>query len=154
MQPDYVGLVNRSTAASDRAKAGVGHLLLHRVTWGAFLRSLASPSPVTIVDPNLYSTSDCDGYGSLHVSYGSPEDHCSKNLHPRFRELMEAGLADDRTALVLATGPSAGELDLDDNQYDVRITCNSAVRNTDLLKVLRPVIIGFADPVFHFGPGR
>ena len=37
---------------------------------------------------------------------------------------------------------------------EVRITCNSAVRDLDLLRALRPDVICFGDPVFHYGPSR
>src|ERR1019366_1732000 len=37
---------------------------------------------------------------------------------------------------------------------DVRITCNSAVRDLARLHAFNPTIIAFTDPVFHFGPSR
>jgi hypothetical protein len=60
----------------------------------------------------------------------------------------------DGTAFVLGTGPSATAVDFDTVRADVRITCNSAVRNDDLLNRFRPQVLCFADPVFHFGPSR
>jgi hypothetical protein len=57
-------------------------------------------------------------------------------------------------ALALATGPSARELDARDVDAQVRIVCNSAVRDVDLIRALQPNIICFADPVFHFGPSK
>ena len=39
-------------------------------------------------------------------------------------------------------------------EADIRVTCNSAVRDLDLLKALRVDVIAINDPVFHFGPSR
>jgi len=58
------------------------------------------------------------------------------------------------SAFVLTTGPSATTVDFDSVNADVRLTCNSAVRNLDLIRKFRPNIIAFADPVFHLGPSR
>ena len=58
------------------------------------------------------------------------------------------------SAFVLATGPSARLVDPEAVSADVRITCNSAVRDLDLLRALRPDVICFGDPVFHYGPSR
>jgi hypothetical protein len=58
------------------------------------------------------------------------------------------------SAFVLATGPSGRSVDLKSVSSEVRITCNSAVRDVDLLSALRPNVICFSDPVFHYGPSR
>ena len=58
------------------------------------------------------------------------------------------------TAFVLATGPTAQLVDPGSVTAEVRVICNSAVRDRDLLRSLRPNIICFADPVFHYGPSR
>ncbi len=55
---------------------------------------------------------------------------------------------------MLATGPSALSVDLAAINAEVRITCNSAVRDVERLRAFRPTIIAFTDPVFHFGPSR
>lgn len=135
------------------AKAGVGHRLIHRATVGVFLRALVSRSPMTIVDANVFGAADCWGYEQVRRTHAAVRPAAATQLHPRLRGLIAAGCAERRTALIVATGPSADELDLN-HGYDVRITCNSAVRNIDLLQALRPDIIVFADPVFHFGPSR
>lgn len=58
------------------------------------------------------------------------------------------------SAFVLATGPSANMVDPGAVTEDIRITCNSAVRDHDLLDELCPDVIAFGDPVFHCGPSR
>ena len=58
------------------------------------------------------------------------------------------------SSFVLATGPSARLVDPSSVSADVRIACNSVVRDLDLLRVFRPDVICFMDPVFHYGPSR
>ncbi len=58
------------------------------------------------------------------------------------------------SSFVLATGPSARHVDPAAVSADVRISCNSVVRDLDLLRALRPDVICFMDPVFHYGPSR
>ena len=53
---------------------------------------------------------------------------------------------------LIATGPSARtalSLDLCDG---VRIVCNTAVLDDELMSHVAPNIVTFADPIFHFGP--
>lgn len=55
-------------------------------------------------------------------------------------------------ATVLATGPSFEcykDLDL---ANDFIVTCNSAVINEEMMEKVRPHLLVFADPIFHFGP--
>jgi hypothetical protein len=56
------------------------------------------------------------------------------------------------SAFVLGTGPSATAIDLATVDAEIRIACNSAVRNRELLERYRPQILCFGDPVFHCGP--
>lgn len=55
-------------------------------------------------------------------------------------------------AYLVATGPSARhalDMDLGDG---VRILCNTAILDDELMAHVRPDIVTFADPIFHFGP--
>ena len=128
---------------------GDAHLVIHRVTPATVARLARFRGPGWIVDPRLHARAE-ERYFDLR----------NATTWPTY-EPVEAGLARLRerapgakTAFVLATGPSAAEVDLDADCADIRITCNSAVRNTALIKKLRPDIICFTDPVFHFGPSR
>jgi hypothetical protein len=58
------------------------------------------------------------------------------------------------SAFVLATGPSARLVDPTRVDAEVRICCNSVVRDIDLLRALKPNVICFMDSVFHYGPSR
>ena len=56
------------------------------------------------------------------------------------------------TAYLVATGPSArGALDVDMSD-GVRIVCNTTILDDELMAHVRPQIVTFADPIFHFGP--
>lgn len=69
----------------------------------------------------------------------------------RFRARTEH-LLGSPAAYLVATGPSAREaLDLDMSD-GVRIACNTTILDDDLMEHVRPDIVTFADPIFHFGP--
>jgi hypothetical protein len=128
---------------------GLGHLVIHKLTGAALARLARTRTPIWIVDPSLFSRSE-ERYFDLRNSTTWPT-----------YEPVEAGLerlracaAGRKQAFVLATGPSASLVDWEAIPDSVRITCNSAVRNRDLMTALRPDIICFTDPVFHFGPSR
>ena len=54
-------------------------------------------------------------------------------------------------AWVLATGPSVETYAEHDYSNSVVIACNSVVLNEDIMRVCRPSVLVFADPIFHFG---
>jgi FkbM family methyltransferase len=55
-------------------------------------------------------------------------------------------------ACLLGSGPSArGALDVDLGDA-VRIVCNTTILDDELMAHVRPDIVTFADPIFHFGP--
>lgn len=127
-----------------RVSAPAG-LLLHRVTAGSLATALRHPGPVAVVDDDHFHISDVLGYEQVRASRGAVAEAGT----------LSAVWPDDgvpRRALVVATGPSLAELDLSTIRQEVRITCNSAVRDAALLRALDPHLIAFADPVFHFGP--
>jgi hypothetical protein len=127
---------------------GRARVVLHRLTPRALLPYLRSEH-ATLADPNLFYLSERYWFalGRTYAQAGGPGPAES------VRRLLERA-PDARTAFVLATGPSAGDVDPSDVDADVRITCNSAVRDQQLLDWLRPDVIAFGDPVFHYGPSR
>jgi hypothetical protein len=127
--------------------AGRPWYVLHDVSATTTARQVPRLRRTTVVDPSLYYTSEL-GYRRLRnaLSPASPP-------LPGAGTLFSARTA-GRSALVLGTGPSAAELDVSAVEADVRITCNSAVRDVALMAGLQPDALAFADPVFHFGPSR
>lgn len=55
-------------------------------------------------------------------------------------------------AYLVATGPSARQALSIDMSDGVRIACNTTILDDDLMAHVRPDIVTFADPIFHFGP--
>jgi hypothetical protein len=145
MAPELV----RSPGWVAREPAGRSHLVVHRLTPRTSLTYLRRIRSATLVDPSF--------------AYGTEEAFF--RLHRRFCEtvipdpvtsverLLSKRVAGG-SALVLATGPSASLVDPKEIHQDVRIICNSAVRDHELLRELSPDVIVFSDPVFHFGPSR
>jgi hypothetical protein len=129
--------------------AGEGQLVVHRVTAASVSRVATSRTPAWIVDPRLFSRAE-ERYFDLRNATTWPSYEPVRDALARLRARAQGA----RTAFVLATGPSASLVDPSTITADIRITCNSAVRNTELMRELRPDIICFTDPVFHFGPSR
>lgn len=57
-----------------------------------------------------------------------------------------------RRAYVVGTGPSARQALEHDLSDGVRIICNTVILDDELMDHIRPNILTFADPIFHFGP--
>ncbi|MCA1822700.1 MAG: hypothetical protein ABR520_08720 [Mycobacteriales bacterium] len=102
-----------------------------------------------VVDPNLSLTSEYLGYRRVHAALTASVPVTGKAFGA-FLDATPRG----RDAFVLGTGPSAGLVDPASVTADVRIVCNSTVRNAELIARLQPTVIVCADPVFHFGPSR
>jgi hypothetical protein len=152
LKPELVPHFDRSLVADpgwigDRP-AGESQLVVHRVTPQTLRRLVLSPTPAWTVSETLSRRSE-ERYFDLRNAVSWPTYAPVEVALERLRERV--GPAHD--AFVLATGPSASVANLDDSA-DVRITCNSAVRDRDLIRRFRPNIICFTDPVFHFGPSR
>ena len=122
--------------------------VLHRTSPSTLLRNVAKLRRTTVADAYLSYTSE-HGYRRLREALSRvPVPDARTSVETLLGRRVEGG-----TALVLGTGPSATDVDDDTiSRADVRITCNSAVRNDDLIERLQPTAICFADPVFHFGP--
>jgi hypothetical protein len=99
-----------------------------------------------IADATWFWVSD-RGWTRLTERY-SPVPEPSRTPVERLLDLR----VDGGSAFVLGTGPSATTVDLTAVDAEIRIACNSAVRNRDLLEQYRPQVLCFADPVFHYGP--
>ncbi|MES9904329.1 MAG: hypothetical protein ABW168_16840 [Sedimenticola sp.] len=71
----------------------------------------------------------------------------------RFRELR-GQLGHFRKSNIIATGPSFSEWRRLDCVNTLNIVCNSTISNSELMERVRPQILVFADPIFHFGPSE
>jgi hypothetical protein len=102
-----------------------------------------------VVDSALYVTSDSFGYSKLARRHATNSPSTESSLSRLLKRRVPGG-----TALVMGTGPSAQQVDPSAVTADLRILCNSAVRDLDLIRALAPDVIAFYDPVFHYGPSR
>lgn len=128
---------------------GDPYLVIHRTTAGAVARVAANRGPSKIVDPNLHMRAE-NMYFDLRNNTTWPNYAPIEEGLRRLQLLATNG----GSAFILATGPSALTVDAQAVAADIRITCNSAVRDLDRIRQFRPNVICFMDPVFHFGPSR
>ena len=142
-------LVSQPGWSKDRPQ-GRRHVVLHRFTPRSALEYLRSPGNATVVSQTFAYGSD-EAYFELHRRFCSTRPPSADASADRLLSLQTPAA----TALVVATGPSASLLDEQSiAASDIRITCNSAVRDSSLMEMLRPDVIAFSDPVFHYGPSR
>lgn len=127
--------------------------------WNArrFLKAAisAAGASIEIVDKNYYWSVESQLHARL--AFRTLDEKKRQELRDlstkNFIRLTET-LAGKKAAYIFGTGPSlsrALEFDLGDS---VRIVCNSIVKNRPLLDHIRPDLLVFGDPVFHFSPCR
>lgn len=110
-------------------------------------------SKIYCVDPTFYSTVESSLYRTLYY-------YClDSDTKAYFQELSKNNYASMLTkynqrkkAYVFGTGPSLEDAFKFDFSDGFNIICNSTVKNNTLLKHIRPDLLVFADPVFHFSP--
>lgn len=125
------------------------HVIVHRVTPRSIFSLIRHAGNATCVDSSFAYGAD-ETYFRLHRQFCSTSVPASSVSLERLQSKASPG----GTAFVLATGPSANEVAPDELSADVRITCNSAVRDRELIERYRPSVLAFGDPVFHYGPSR
>jgi hypothetical protein len=145
--PAYLDPTIDVAGAEQPIAGGKAHHLVWKVTPRTYLRALAQPGRVTIVDPSFAKDVDTEGYLEIATRLGRtiPAEFIADSL-------AQAGEWSEASALALGTGPSAGDVEGDHTRWTYRIVCNSAIRDEELMERLRPTHICFGDPVFHFGP--
>lgn len=145
MEPELV----REPAWLDAAPPGRPHDVIHHLGVPEALTVLRRGRASVIAAPDFYPQSDL-GWIWLRWHFASMSAVTAPAAAERFFALGGRGTS----ALVLATGPTGRLVDPATVSAEVRIVCNSVVRDIDLLRALKPNLICFADPVFHYGPSR
>ena len=145
MDPDLV----QDPGWLDGAPSGRAHAVVHRVRPKEAATVLRRGRASVVAAPRFYYVSDL-GWMWLRWQFATMPSRSSDAARERLFSLGGPG----RSSFVLATGPSARLVEPSAVSADVRISCNSVVRDLDLLRLLRPNVICFADPVFHYGPSR
>lgn len=110
-----------------------------------------------IVDKNFYSFTEGMSWQNAFYHTISKSDknfysQLSRNNYERFLMNNQG----KHRAIIFLTGPSIDRYkDFHYNSDDIKIICNSIVRNDSLLEHIGgPDLITFADPVFHFGASK
>lgn len=145
MEPELV----REPGWLDAVPRSRTHDVVHRITLRQGMTVLRRGRASALADPNFYSVADL-GWVWLRWHFATMPSRSSSAALERLFSLGGPGTS----AFVLATGPSARLVDPDSVTAEVRISCNSVVRDLDLLHALQPNVICFIDPAFHYGPSR
>ena len=133
----------------DAVPGGRAHDVVHRITLRQAMTVLQRGRASVVAAPNFYSVADL-GWVWLRWHFATMPSLSSAASMERLFSLGGPGTS----AFVLATGPSARLVDPGSVTAEVRISCNSVVRDLDLLRALQPNVICFVDPAFHYGPSR
>ena len=133
----------------DRAPGGRAHDVVHRVGLREALTVLRRGRASVVAAPSFYYVADL-GWMWLRWHFAKMPARSSPLALDRLFSLGGPGTS----AFVLATGPTARLVAPESVSAEVRIVCNSAVRDLELLRWLKPNVICFVDPVFHYGPSR
>lgn len=124
-------------------------------------RALLSPRlvkrlhAVSIVDPLFYSAVEAANFRSLFartLASDTREELLELSL-AHYQALIERVSHCDR-AFVFGTGPSLEQAEAFDFGGAFNVVCNSIVKNKGLLRHIKPQLLVFGDPVFHFSPCR
>ncbi|HVW97770.1 MAG TPA: hypothetical protein VHA56_17480 [Mucilaginibacter sp.] len=112
---------------------------------------------VEIIDPYFFSYVESISWQNLY--YNSLSEIQKSYYHTISSEnfsSLQALLKHRNKGICFVTGPSFDNYkSYDFSGYDLKVICNSIVKNDDFLQYIgRPDILVFADPVFHFGASK
>jgi hypothetical protein len=110
---------------------------------------------VYMVDPLFYSTTESESHRQVfYHTLSRQEKETFRNLSLRNYTTLLKSVSECDRAHVFGTGPSLNEATKFDYSGGFNIVCNSIVKNKRLLAHIKPQLLVFADPVFHFSPCR
>ncbi len=106
-----------------------------------------------IVDPTYYSTVESEVYRSLcYRALEQEEKRLIVELSKvNYQSLINKNSGYDK-AYIFGTGPSLDQAVEFSYSDGFCVVCNSIVKNKALLQHIKPQLLVFADPVFHFSP--
>ena len=104
-----------------------------------------------IIDPSFYGPVETSNWNSLHFStlYNEEKVELLNLYKTNFTKLKDQYTSCKKSSIFLS-GPSIEQYKQFDFSDSLNIICNSIVRDKALLEYIKPDIVVFADPVFHF----
>ncbi|WP_276091078.1 hypothetical protein [Pedobacter sp. JY14-1] len=119
------------------------------------LAILKNIGKIEITDPYFFSYVESIAWQNLcHNSMNKESKSYYKEVTKRNFSVLQQRIMGRENAVCFVTGPSFDAYkDYNFETYDLKLICNSIVKNDDFLTYIGgPDILVFADPVFHFGP--
>ncbi|WP_186429891.1 hypothetical protein [Clostridium sp. BSD9I1] len=113
----------------------------------------ANKSKVYCVDHMFYSTVECQTYRTIYYNCldNNAKEYFNNLSKLNFGELVKKN-KNKQKAYLFGTGPSLDQAYRFDYTNGFNIVCNSIVKNHRLQNHIKPDLLVFADPVFHFSP--
>lgn len=110
-------------------------------------------SEIYCVDPTFYSTVESSLYRTLYYyCLDSTKKGYFEELSKNNYTSMLNKNSEKEKSYVFGTGPSLENAFKFDFFNGFNVICNSTVKNNKLLDHIKPDLLVFADPVFHFSP--
>jgi len=108
---------------------------------------------IEIIDPSYFHTVESATYQGLYnyTLKSKDKDYLNELSKKNFLELLEK-VSGCKTGYVFGTGPSLDRAEEFDYSNGFCVVCNSIVKNKKLVQHIKPQLLVFADPVFHFSP--
>lgn len=122
---------------------------------GAPLELASYVGRIRFLDPNVAGKNESISLARMGFcdTWTSKRRFETLKLGERNLERLQRRARDRNGAQLLATGPSLTSIDLNEALRDdaLRVVCNSIVSNPRFMKAIRPDVVAFSDPAFHFG---
>ena len=110
---------------------------------------------VNMVDPTYYFSVEADTHRRLYIqTIDSQEKERLSELSKRNYQTLLDEVSGCERGYVFGTGPSLDRAMEFDYRGGFRVVCNSIVKNKALLNHIKPHLLTFGDPMFHFSPCR
>lgn len=118
-------------------------------------RVLRHMAKVNVVDPTYYFSVEADTHRRLYIqTIDSQQKERLSELSKRNYQALLDEVSGCERGYVFGTGPSLDQAMEFDYRGGFRVVCNSIVRNKVLLNHIKPHLLTFGDPMFHFSPCR
>lgn len=148
---DHINFVDETVLDKEVSQADA--ILLWDTSGMPLLKTLVNLHKIHIIDPNYYSHAEASNYQGLfdHTRTSDQHQKLAELSLRNYNTLLDQVKGCSR-ATVFGTGPSLDQALEFDFSGGFNIVCNSIVKNRTLLDHIKPQLLVFADPVFHFSP--